>query len=49
MSDDYSRVEEKKKDSKILAVVAMNLGALCFTGTNATYRIIAADYHAADF
>lgn len=38
-----------RKDNKLLAVVAMNIAAFSTTGMTATYRIIASDFHAAEF
>lgn len=38
-----------RKDNKLLAVVAMNIAAFSTTGMTATYRIVASDFHAAEF
>mmetsp|Transcript_37287 Transcript_37287/g.49054 ORF Transcript_37287/g.49054 Transcript_37287/m.49054 type:complete len:87 (-) Transcript_37287:333-593(-) len=37
-------------DNRLLAILAMNIAALCATGLTSTYRIIAKEgFHAADF
>ena len=38
-----------RKDNKLFAIIAMNIAAFCTTGMTATYRVIADDFHPAEF
>ena len=38
------------KDNKVIAIISMNVAALCSTGMTVTYRVIAKEgFHAADY
>ena len=50
MSGEQQESKPKHKDNKFLAVLSMNLFAICATGMTSTYRIIAEEgFNAADF
>ena len=37
--------EPVHKDNRLVAIIAMNFGAICVTGMTASYKLIADEYH----